>query len=232
MLNKLCYYMICMISIISVVSAGPGGPVCMVPCVEGCAVLAAPIWPACFSTCVVTCGALCMSEDMYIMTKELSDKPVFKKIVDIHRNDIVLTEKNGEYTWTRVLTNYEHIGKFNFIRVTTNYSTMEITDNHVVVIMNNDSKTAIAAKNIKRGDTIPSFSLKGKFMYDTVLTVEHFQKYKKYILSTVDGTVMLYNKPFNSSGLLVTTICENYTSPHTTLDEKLEQWQKDHILLF
>ena len=219
------------VSLSTLVAAGPGGPACFVLCAEACAVTLATGagYFACYSLCVPPCFAgTCMSNETIVTAKE-GEKPVSKYIEDIKSGDFVLTLKNEEQSWTKVLRNIETEGSFEFIQITaqsmsnaSHTKKIQVTPEHGLVFLNNNSPMTIdTAEYVQIGDTLPD-STGDRF---SVVDISRTKLDTKYTLETCEGTVI-------ASDFYVTTVCNEVVAGGEHLfGPTMDEWQSNHSFL-
>lgn len=207
--------------------AGFAAPVCMAECVPICTVTNI-IYLACVTACLAGCAASCMSNETIVTVKE-NGEGVSKYIENIKTGDLVLTSKDNENYWTKVLRNIKTEGNFEFIQITAQnpYNTshiqkIQVTPEHGLVFGHKDSPMTIdTAAHIQLGDTLHGPNEDRLSVIDISRTVLD----TKYTLETCDGTVL-------ASDFYVTTVCNEVVAGGEHLfGSIMDEWHSNHSSL-
>ena len=209
------------------VSAGFATPLCMPQCVPICTITNIISLP-CITACIAGCVAACMSKETVISVR-VNGQSVSKYIEDIKSGDFVLTLKNEEQSWTKVLRNIETEGSFEFIQITaqsmsnaSHTKKIQVTPEHGLVFLNNNSPMTIdTAEYVQIGDTLPD-STGDRF---SVVDISRTKLDTKYTLETCEGTVI-------ASDFYVTTVCNEVVAGGEHLfGPTMDEWQSNHSFL-
>lgn len=219
------------VSLSPLVAAGPGGPACFVLCAEVCAPsgIAGVGYFACYAACIPPCFAgTCMSNETLITAKE-GEQPVSKYIEDIKGGDTILTLKNEEQYWTKVLRNIKTEGSFEFVQITaqslgntSHIKKIQVTPEHGLIFLNsNNPMTIDTAEHVEIGDRLPDAT--GDIF--SVVEISRTTLDTKYTLETCEGTVL-------ASDFYVTTVCNEVVAGGEHLfGSTMNEWQSNHSFL-
>ena len=173
----------------------------------------------CYSACVGICATgpiQCFSNDTEIKVLE-NGKAINKKIENIKENDLVLTyDLNKKEILTFVIRNEKSEGNFDFLLIETGNKSLKVTNNHIMIILENNLFKIKKAKELKINENI--LTEEGIFK---IKKISPFQLNTKYTLITEAGTVL-------ANGIFVSIACENDLKALKSNDLKdlLSNWKK------
>lgn len=176
--------------------------------------------------CMGACAAgtkNCFSVDTTIQVQK-NDTIIELPISRVKENDKVLTLKNGNFELTNVVQILNKKGNYTFYELKArntkgNIKTIKLTENHGVIIIKNNEKYIIHAKNIKEGNLV--LTNEGIFM---IYSVSKLIQNEKYTLYTKDGTVL-------ASNIFVSTICEPDINESISYEKLMKSWRKAHKII-
>lgn len=190
-------------------------------CAASCVIPFNPICDICIlSLCVIgPITTACFSPDTTIAKIE-NDKIIDISINEIQKNDIVLL--NNENKFTKVVRNIKSEGIFDYTQIILESGKkLTITNEHGVIIIDDKlNKRMIRADNLIEGQKL--ITLEGPEM---IKKINYLQMKDKYILETLDGTVMANN-------IYVSTICDDMIDEEMNADDLIEQWKNKHSKLY
>ena len=132
---------------------------CLTLCGKCC--FEASFKPVCMALCMAACAAgtrNCFSDDTTIQVQR--NKTIIEtSISNIKEKDQVLTLKNGEFSLTNVVQILQNEGNFTFYELKAQNSEKKIkkiklTEDHGLIVIKNNQKFIVSAKNIKKGNLI------------------------------------------------------------------------------
>lgn len=91
-----------------------------------------------------------------------------------------------------------------------------MTEDHGLIVIKNNQKFIVSAKNIKKGNLI--ITNEGIF---SIHDISIISQNKKYTLYTEDGTIL-------ASDIYVSTICEPDIDETIPFEELMEDWRQAH----
>jgi len=173
----------------------------------------------CYEACAAICATgpvQCFSNDTEIKVL-LNDKIINKKIENIKENDLVLTydlEQNEILTF--VVKNEKSEGNFNFLLIEAGNKTLKVTNNHIMIILENNLLKIKKAEELKINESV--LTDEGIFKIEKISS---FQLNSKYTLITEAGTIL-------ANGIFVSIACENDLKALKSNDLKdlLSNWKK------
>ena len=190
-------------------------------CAAVCAIPFNPLCPICIATlCVVApLSTACFSPDTTIAKLE-DGKIKYVSIYQLKKNDLVLA--NNKNKLTKVVRNVKSEGIFDYTQITLESGKeLTITNEHGVIILDHESnKRVIKANNLREGQKL--ITLEGPEM---IKNINYLKLEDKYILETIDGTVMANN-------VYVSTICDDMIDEERNADDLIKQWKDKHAKLY
>ena len=190
-------------------------------CAAVCAIPFNPLCPFCIATlCVVApLSTACFSPDTTIAKLE-DGKIKYVSIYQLKKNDLVLA--NNKNKLTKVVRNVKSEGIFDYTQITLESGKeLTITNEHGVIILDHESnKRVIKANNLREGQKL--ITLEGPEM---IKNINYLKLEDKYILETIDGTVMANN-------VYVSTICDDMIDEERNADDLIKQWKEKHAKLY
>lgn len=205
-----------------------------IPIMKSCSSLA--VCPACASVCIIpfnpaciACVAsLCVFGPVFTacfdpetkISKYEKGQIINVYINEIKKNDIVLANNLNKFT--RVVRNIKSEGIFNYTQIILESGEiLTVTNEHGVIILDNKlDKKIMKAINLKEGQAL--ITLKGQ---EKIKNIKYLSIKDKYILETLDGTVIANN-------IYVSTICEDVIDEKRNADDLLKQWKYKHEKLY
>ena len=196
---------------------------------------AAVVCPACLSVCAFPLNPLCWAclagcGGGTILTACFDSKTTIKKIEDgqiktipiyeLKKNDLVLA--NNQNKFTKVVKNVKNEGIFDYKQIILESGKeLNITEEHVVIILDKRSnKRVIKASNLREGQKV--ITLDGP---EEIKKIKNLKIKDKYILETMDGTVIANN-------IYISTICEDMIDEKMNADDLLKHWKNMHEGLY
>lgn len=186
----------------------------------------APAKAICMGFCMPLCLAEsrnCFSFDTIVNVQK--NNTIIKTLIsNINEKDKVLTLKSGNFALTNVVQIFKEEGNFTFYELKAQNSKkklkkIKLTKDHGVIVIKNNKKFIITAKNIKKGNLI--LTNEGIFkIYEISKIIEN----KKYTLYTEDGTIL-------ASGIFVSTICEPDIDETIPFEKIMKEWRKTHKII-
>ena len=194
-----------------------GCPACAPLCVI-------PFNPACDACILALCvigpiTTACFSSDTKISTIEDGQiKEV--SIYELKENDIVLA--NNEHKFTKVVRNVKSEGVFDYIQIILESGKeLTVTNEHGVIVLDEKSnKRVIKANHLKEGQVL--ITLEGQ---EIIKRINNLRIKDKYILETLDGTVIANN-------IYVSTICDDVIDEEINADDLIQQWKNKHKKMY
>ena len=154
----------------------------------------------CYQACIGICATgpiQCFSNDTEIKVLE-NGKTINKKIESVKENDLVLTyDLNKKEILTFVIRNEKSEGNFDFLLIEAGNKRLKVTNNHIIIILENNLFKIKKAKDLNINENI--------LTEDGILKINKispFQLNTKYTLITDAGTVI-------ANGIFVSIACEN-----------------------
>ena len=203
-----------------IIKAGAAVAACPA-CAAVCAIPFNPLCPLCIaSLCVFApLSTACFSPDTTISKLEegqIKDVSIYQ----LKKNDLVLA--NNKNKLTKVVRNVKSEGIFDYTQITLESGKeLTVTNEHGVIILDHESnKRVIKANNLKEGQKL--ITLEGP---ETIKNINYLKIEDKYILETIDGTVMANN-------VYVSTICDDMIDEERNADDLIKQWKDKHAKLY
>ena len=183
----------------------PFNPLCILCIISNC--IAGPIVTACFSP-DTTISKLENGE-----IKEVS-------IYELKENDLVLA--NNENKFTKVVRNVKSEGIFDYIQIILESGKeLTVTNEHGVIVIDEESnRRVIKARNLREGQVV--ITLEGP---EIIKRINNLKIKDKYILETLDGTVIANN-------IYVSTICDDVIDEEINADDLIQQWKNKHKKMY
>ena len=98
---------------------------------------------------------------------------------------------------------------------------MSVTNEHGVIVLDEKSnKRVIKANNLKEGQML--ITLEGP---EVIKRINNLRIKDKYILETLDGTVIANN-------IYVSTICDDMIDEDMNADDLIQQWKNKHEKMY
>lgn len=135
-------------------------------------------------------------------------------------NDIVLA--NNEHKFTKVVRNVKSEGVFDYIQIILESGKeLTVTNEHGVIVLDEKSnKRVIKANHLKEGQVL--ITLEGQ---EIIKRINNLRIKDKYILETLDGTVIANN-------IYVSTICDDVIDEEINADDLIQQWKNKHKKMY
>jgi hypothetical protein len=215
---KLKMILLALISLLFIPAAKSGAALAVCPaCTWVCLI---PFNPLCIACILANCVAgpvltACFSSDTTISKFENGEiKEV--SIYEIKENDIVLS--NNEHKFTKVVRNVKSEGLFDYIQIILESGKeLTVTNEHgVIVIDDKSNKRVMLANNLREGQIL--ITLEGP---EVIKSITHLKIKDKYILETLDGTVV-------ANSIYVSTICDDVIDEKMNADDLIQQWKNKH----
>ena len=211
-----------LISLFLIPAAKSGAGLAVCPACAGVCII--PFNPFCISCVLANCVAVpmltaCFSSDTTISkfeNGELKDISIY----DLKENDIVLA--NNEHKFTKVVRNVKSEGVFDYIQIILESGKeLTVTNEHGVIVLDDKSnKRVIKANNLREGQKL--ITLEGP---EVIKSINHLKIKDKYILETLDGTVIANN-------IYVSTICDDVIDEKINADDLIHQWKNKHEKIY
>ncbi|RFU73236.1 nacht nucleoside triphosphatase [Trichoderma arundinaceum] len=140
----------------------------------------------------------------------------------VHEGDHVLTTVEGQLLTTRVVRNVRSRGSFDFfkfeVRSNNTVSTLKVTPQHGMLLIDQLGEMRFSSPaDIRIGDEMrPSEGSAWK-----VSRIGHYVGAEKFALETTEGSVL-------TSGLLISTICEEEISAGVKVYDIMAGWKARH----
>ena len=211
-----------LISLFFIPAAKSGAALAICPaCAAVCFIPINPICIACVMSNCVFAPVLtaCFSSDTIISkfeNGELKDVSIY----ELKENDIVLA--NNERKFTKVVRNVKSEGIFDYIQIILESGKeLTVTNEHGVIVLDEKSnKRVITANNLKEGQML--ITLEGP---EVIKRINNLRIKDKYILETLDGTVIANN-------IYVSTICDDMIDEEINADDLIQQWKNKHEKMY
>ena len=179
---------------------------------------------ACTAGCAAGIGFLpfCISENSTVIVKDSQGAYLEKQIIEVKRNDIVLTLENNIPQFTTVVFNKKTEGNFDFLKFkcleksSGQIKEISVTPDHAMVIKEDEGNKIIRAKNV----LISKNFLTEKGICEVIQIEKTFQS-SKYTIVTAEGTILV-------SSILSSTICDSDIKENSPAEEVLSNWRKSH----
>ena len=162
-----------------------------IPAAKSGAALA--VCPACAGVCIIPFNPLCIACILAncvagpVLTACFSSDTTISKFEngEIKENDIVLS--NNEHKFTKVVRNVKSEGLFDYIQIILESGKeLTVTNEHGVIVLDDKSnKRVMLANNLREGQIL--ITLEGP---EVIKSITHLKIKDKYILETLDGTVV------------------------------------------
>ena len=163
----------------------------------------APVLTACFSSDTTI---------FKIENGEIKDVPIYQ----LKENDLVLA--NNEYKFTKVVRNVKSEGIFDYIQIILESGKeLTVTKEHGVIVLDNESNKRVRKANDLRGGQV-LITMEGP---EVIKSINNLRIKDKYILETLDGTVVANN-------IYVSTICDDMIDEKINADDLIQQWKNRH----
>lgn len=218
--------MIFLIALISLIFVPPAqsGAMAAIACPQCASLCLMPLNPLCWACLVAWCGGATVASGCFD-----SDTKIYKiengqikgvSIYELKKNDLVLA--NSENKVTKVVKNVKNEGLFDYKQIILDSGKeLTITDEHAVIIVDEGSnKRIISASNLREGQKV--ITLDGP---EVIKKINELKIKDKYILETMDGTVIANN-------IYVSTICDDMIDEKMNAEDLLEHWKSKHEGLF
>ena len=206
------------------IPATKSGAATAVACPACISVCAVPLNPLCWACIIALCGGAtvatgCFNSDTKIYKiedGEIKDTPIY----DLKKNDLVLA--NNKNKFTKVVKNVKSEGIFDYKQIILESGKeLTITDEHVVIVLDDSlNKRVKRASNLREGEIV--ITLDGQEVIKKIIDLKIKDK---YILETMDGTVIANN-------IYVSTICEDMIDEKMNADDLLKHWKNKHEGLY
>ena len=183
-----------------------------------------PFNPACIACIASVCVfgpvlTACFDPDTKISKYE-KGQIIDVYINEIKKNDIVLANNLNKYT--RVVRNIKSEGIFNYTQITLESGEiLTVTNEHGIIILDHKfNKRIIKAEKLKEEQIL--ITMKGP---EKIKNIKKLSIKDKYILETLDGTVIANN-------IYVSTICDDMIDEKRNADDLLKEWTHKHEKLY
>ena len=179
----------------------PFNPLCITCVMSNC--VFAPVLTACFSSDTTI---------FKIENGEIKDVPIYQ----LKENDLVLA--NNEYKFTKVVRNVKSEGIFDYIQIILESGKeLTVTKEHGVIVLDNESNKRVRkANDLREGQVL--ITMEGP---EVIKSINNLRIKDKYILETLDGTVVANN-------IYVSTICDDMIDEKINADDLIQQWKNRH----
>ena len=170
--------------------------------------------------CVIGC---CFEENTIIKVLE-NNKEISKPISEIKLNDLVLTYKHGNKTYTKVNFFKKYEDDFEFYEIKTKLGdkikTIVVTGNHIMICYDKNMSEAryLTAENITKNDYF--YTVDGLYQ---IYEINVITKKNKYALGVEEGAII-------ASDILVTCFNYNEVNKRLSLDELLSSYKLKNFL--
>ena len=171
-------------------------------------------------TCILFC---CFAENNIIKVLE-NNKEISKPISEIKLNDLVLTYKHGNKTYTKVNFFKKYEDDFEFYEIKTKLGdkikTIVVTGNHIMICYDKNMSEAryLTAENITKNDYF--YTVDGLYQ---IYEINVITKKNKYALGVEEGAII-------ASDILVTCFNYNEVNKRLSLDELLSSYKLKNFL--
>ena len=182
-------------------AASFGSALCIACVMSNC--VFAPVLTACFSSDTTI---------FKIENGEIKDVPIYQ----LKENDLVLA--NNEYKFTKVVRNVKSEGIFDYIQIILESGKeLTVTKEHGVIVLDNESNKRVRkANDLREGQVL--ITMEGP---EVIKSINNLRIKDKYILETLDGTVVANN-------IYVSTICDDMIDEKINADDLIQQWKNKH----
>jgi intein/homing endonuclease len=211
-----------LISLLFIPAAKSGAALAVCPVCAG--VCFFPFNPLCIACVLANCivapvATACFSSDTTISKLE-NGKIKDVSVYELKENDLVLA--NNEHKFTKVFRNVKSEGIFDYIQIILESGKeLTVTNEHGVIVLDDKSnKRVIKANNLKEGQIL--ITLEGP---EVIKSISNLRIKDKYILETLDGTVIANN-------IYVSTICDDVIDEKINADDLIQQWKNKHEKMF
>jgi intein/homing endonuclease len=211
-----------LISLLFIPAAKSGAALAVCPVSAG--VCFFPFNPLCIACVLANCivgpvATACFSSDTTISKLE-NGKIKDVSVYELKENDLVLA--NNEHKFTKVFRNVKSEGIFDYIQIILESGKeLTVTNEHGVIVLDDKSnKRVIKANNLKEGQIL--ITLEGP---EVIKSISNLRIKDKYILETLDGTVIANN-------IYVSTICDDVIDEKINADDLIQQWKNKHEKMY
>ena len=211
-----------LISLLFIPAAKSGAALAVCPACAGVCII--PFNPLCIACVLANCivgpvATACFSSDTTISKLE-NGKIKDVSIYELKENDLVLA--NNEHKFTKVFRNVKSEGIFDYIQIILESGKeLTVTNEHGVIVLDDKSnKRVIKANNLKEGQIL--ITLEGP---EVIKSISNLRIKDKYILETLDGTVIANN-------IYVSTICDDVIDEKINADDLIQQWKNKHEKMY
>ena len=190
------------------------------------------VCPACATVCIIPFNPLCIAcvaancVFAPVLTACFSSDTIISKIEngeikdvsinELKENDLVLA--NNEYKFTKVVRNIKSEGIFDYIQIILESGKeLTVTKEHGVIVLDNESNKRVRkANDLSEGQVL--ITMEGP---EVIKSINNLRIKDKYILETLDGTVVANN-------IYVSTICDDMIDEKINADDLIQQWKNRH----
>ena len=190
------------------------------------------VCPACATVCIIPFNPLCIAcvaancVFAPVLTACFSSGTIISKIEngeikdvsinELKENDLVLA--NNEYKFTKVVRNIKSEGIFDYIQIILESGKeLTVTKEHGVIVLDNESNKRVRkANDLSEGQVL--ITMEGP---EVIKSINNLRIKDKYILETLDGTVVANN-------IYVSTICDDMIDEKINADDLIQQWKNRH----
>ena len=211
-----------LISLFFIPAAKSGAALAVCPACAGVCIV--PFNPLCIACVLANCivgpvATACFSSDTTISKLE-NGKIKDVSVYELKENDLVLA--NNEHKFTKVFRNVKSEGIFDYIQIILESGKeLTVTNEHGVIVLDDKSnKRVIKANNLKEGQIL--ITLEGP---EVIKSISNLRIKDKYILETLDGTVIANN-------IYVSTICDDVIDEKINADDLIQQWKNKHEKMY
>ena len=211
-----------LISLLFIPAAKSGAALAVCPACAGVCII--PFNPLCIACVLANCivgpvATACFSSDTTISKLE-NGKIKDVSVYELKENDLVLA--NNEHKFTKVFRNVKSEGIFDYIQIILESGKeLTVTNEHGVIVLDDKSnKRVIKANNLKEGQIL--ITLEGP---EVIKSISNLRIKDKYILETLDGTVIANN-------IYVSTICDDVIDEKINADDLIQQWKNKHEKMY
>jgi len=207
--------------------AAPACVSCMLGCFQFSAVCVAA-GPVGSAACLIFCEAFCLAScftpacldaRMPVLVQRDSTT-ILIPAKNVVVGDHVLTMENGQELWTHIIHSKVSTGNFSFINITAGSSSVQVTPNHIMVVLNAERRMQLcAASDMNVDDLLPSLT------HPSIISKLDWYTYtEKVTLVTKHGTMF-------AGEVLISTICEsNLQFSRVDFDLAMSQWRLVHSM--
>ena len=194
------------------------------------------VCPACATVCIIPFNPLCIAcvaancVFAPVLTACFSSDTIISKIEngeikdvsinELKENDLVLA--NNEYKFTKVVRNIKSEGIFDYIQIILESGKeLTVTKEHGVIVLDNESNKRVRkANDLSEGQVL--ITMEGP---EVIKSINNLRIKDKYILETLDGTVVANN-------IYVSTICDDMIDEKINADDLIQQWKNKHKKMY